>query len=139
MSPYGFRWAFVSSGCCWWLMSNGGAADDGAVETALWREDVSVEAVLVVLEDPLPLKKRIRLALQNGQGQRQVKGGVLKVTHPCMVGCEVKCGGAGRRTTPNAGRGVCFQEKVPRTSTPSRQQQNGRNGQRMGNQHTGFL
>ena len=71
MSPYGFRWTFASSGCCWWLRSNGGAADDGAVETALWREDVSVEAVLVVLEDPLPLNKRIRLALQNGQGQRQ--------------------------------------------------------------------
>lgn len=62
ISENGFRWTLVSSGCWWWLNSAGGAADDGAVETALWREDVSVEAVLVVLEDPLPLG-RIGLAL----------------------------------------------------------------------------
>lgn len=54
ISEKGFRWTLVSSGW-WWLNSAGGAADDGAVETALWRDDVSVEAVLVVLEDPLPL------------------------------------------------------------------------------------
>ena len=44
------------------MSSAGGAADDGAVETALWRDEVSVEAVFVVLEDPLPLDAKIRLA-----------------------------------------------------------------------------
>ena len=31
------------------------SADDGAVEELLWREELSVEVALVVLEDALPL------------------------------------------------------------------------------------
>lgn len=46
----------LGSSCLWWWFGSAGVVeDDGAVETALWREDVSVDAVCVVLEDPLPL------------------------------------------------------------------------------------
>jgi hypothetical protein len=41
--------------CCCCAKSVAGVAEDGAVDTALWREDVSVDAVLVVLDEPLSL------------------------------------------------------------------------------------
>ena len=45
------------------------SADEGAVEALLWREELSVEAVFVVLDDPLPLVKEVRRkARQRGEG-----------------------------------------------------------------------
>jgi hypothetical protein len=32
------------------------SAEDGAVETLLWRDELSVRVVLVVFEEPLPLE-----------------------------------------------------------------------------------
>lgn len=49
-SPTGFRCGIFCSS--WWLLKS---ADEAAVETLLCLEEVSVEMVLVVLDDPLPL------------------------------------------------------------------------------------
>lgn len=48
-SPCDFLFAFLQSSCP--LTS----AEEGAVDALLCREEVSVEVVLVVLDDPLPL------------------------------------------------------------------------------------
>lgn len=53
----GFLAILASSRICAWLGSADGVADDGVVEAALCRDDVSVDAVFVVLEDPLALDR----------------------------------------------------------------------------------
>jgi hypothetical protein len=37
------------------------SADDGAVDALLWREDVSVDVVCVVLDKPLPLNDTVSM------------------------------------------------------------------------------
>lgn len=54
-SPRGFLAVVFLNSSCWWLRS----AEEGAVETLLCREEVSVDMVLVVFEDPLPLSAQV--------------------------------------------------------------------------------
>lgn len=50
MSMWGFFWALRHSS------EPPVSADDGAVEALLWRDELSVNVVLVVFEEPLPLQ-----------------------------------------------------------------------------------
>lgn len=50
MSMWGFLWALRHSS------EPPVSADDGAVEALLWRDELSVNVVLVVFEEPLPLQ-----------------------------------------------------------------------------------
>lgn len=46
------------------------SAEDGAVEALLWRDELSVEVVLVVFEEPLPLQT----VSKSGQANKPTAG-----------------------------------------------------------------